>query len=390
MSPESSKEPPESARKLRSEVLRIRRRARATLLLEAFLAAVAADLLYYLAGIAVLFLTGRNNYFPPFVLVIFTVLALYALWKTRFLRFSRRLDREQRLKERLTAAESFRLSGRVPPEIVEAQARESLAAIDFPGIRKTFRPRLVAHLGVIALLTVIMGAVVWRFPGIFTPLDYWSRQGRQLVGAFRHKNSIEDVMANAKSQGGEERKPGPDDEPDEAGSEEETGDDGDEMPAEELPPAAEEAAEPAPEEGEEKVAEVENEPPSEPPPPEESRAVDPPPPQEGGQGQTAASSTGGTTGKAEAVAETTRPSPLAEKPYAGLAPEPFLFDREGTKGYLPPIPLFKLFAGSPMKETLIDPDAINIVPEAYEEKYRRHIIAYFEKLQSLRGDRHGP
>ena len=390
MSPEPEKQPPESARRLRSEVSRIRLRARAVLLLEAFLAAVAVDFLYDLAGFGVFLLTGKSNYFPPFLFVIFAVFALYALGKTRFLPFCRSLDRKHRLKERLASAEAFRLSGGIPDDVVEAQARESLAAIDLPGIRKTIRPRLAAHLGAIALLAVIMGTIVWQFPGFFEPMNFFTRHGRQIVTSYRHRTSIEEMMAEAERQGDGAGESRTGTEPDEAEEDEGTPEEGEKMAAGEPPPGAEETEESAPEEGEEKVAEAEREEsPPEPSLPEEKKAVDAPQP-EGEKGRAASSNTGGVPGKVPAVEETTRPSPLAEKPYAGLAPEPFKFDSERTKGYLPPIPLFKLFAGPPTMETLIDPDAINIVPEAYEEKYRRHIIAYFERLQSFRGDSHGP
>ena len=390
MSPEPPTQSPKSAGRLRTELQRIRLRARATLLVEAFFAAVIADFLYDLGGLGIFLLTGKSNYFPPFLFVVFAVFALYVLRKTRFLPFCRNLDREHRLKDRLAAAETFRLSGRVPDEVVEAQARETLAAIDFSGIRKTFRPRIAAHLAAITVLACITGAIAWQYPAVFTPMNFFTRQGRQIVTAFRHQSPIEDIMEEAGRQKGD-REIGADADADEAEVEALPEEENMGAPPEDPPPGTEVAEESAPEENEEMAAEAEKkEAPPETLPPREKKAPDSSA-ADGGRGKVAAPvTTGGVPGKVPAVEETTRPSPLTEKPYTGLAPEPFRPDGEKTRGYLPPIPFFKLFAENPTKETLIDPDAINIVPEAYEEKYRRHIIAYFEKLQSLRGDRHGP
>ena len=87
---------------------------------------------------------------------------------------------------------------------------------------------------------------------------------------------------------------------------------------------------------------------------------------------------------------TEKPSPLVDKPYQGLAPEPLGLTFREAEAYLPPIPLFRLLMKDAAKEGLVDPESIAIVPEAYQEKYRQHIVAYFEKLQSLREERDGP
>jgi hypothetical protein len=105
---------PKSAHRLRREVLKTSFRARLILLAQAFLAAVAADLLYDLLNVALFITTGRKMYFPPFFLVVLAVFSVYALRKTRILPFSRMLDANHRLKDRLASAYSYRRSGRVP------------------------------------------------------------------------------------------------------------------------------------------------------------------------------------------------------------------------------------------------------------------------------------
>lgn len=376
---------PESAKTLQRTVSGIRRKVRAQLLLKALLSAVAADLLYDVAGIGLVFATGYSIYFPPFFFIVLALFVLVALRRTRTRAFYRRLDREFRLKDRLAAAYEYRRSGSIPPAIVEAQARESLGSVDFSSLRRSLRLRPGYHLAAVALLGGTLALIVWRNPGLYTPGNYLYRQGSAILSRFEHPPvDAEQVFAPGDGQDDEHpRTPFPEEEGEE----------------EREPEAAaeEEAGEPEPEEAPAEKERAAPEPP-EPEPVEEGEEARHPVSDDSGAGRERAgegeapragpSNTGGTTSKSPSVEVTDRPSPLIEKPYTGLAPESARLDAEGAGGYLPPIPLFKLLGG-PSRGSFFDPETIYIVPEAYHARYREHIVAYFEKLQTFRGGRDG-
>ena len=374
----------EHGRILRDAVLRLRRRARAHLLAKALLAAVAADLLYDLAGIGVALLTGRSITFSPFIVVVFAVFVVFALRATSLRAFSRRLDGEHGLKSRLAAAEEFRRSGRVPAAIVEAQARETLRSVDFAAIRRSLRFSPAAHLGAIAFSGGLLGLILWGFPGLFQPQGFLLRQGGALVSRFSHPQVDAPLLrASGGGGGGDEAAPG-----EAKPKSEERG----------KPAAGEDRKQPEPPEREarekprEQVAgkKPERRPEQAKPPgdPREGpgKAKPPSPPQGPRKGGGAAGAAA--PEKLASVEVTRKPSPLAARPRPGLAPEGVRLDPRAGGAYLPPIPLFRLLAGS-RGGALVDPDTVQIVPGAYDARYRRHIIAYFEKLQALRGGTDG-
>jgi len=380
---------PESARSLRQKLCRVRRKARLVLLGEAFLAAVAADLLYDFLSLGLFLFTGVSIYFPPFFLVALSVLVLRLFLKTRLLPLSRALDRKHHLKERLTSAFFYDLSDRVSSPILEAQARETLEAVNFSSLHASyaFRPKYSA--AAIVLLVTALGGIMWKYPGLFTPANFVYRQGTRIVSSYQHGGPLDEQFAmfpgpplgedpeivsrneNDSSQVEDES----------AGTLEEAGQESDlkDIPAEEMA-AEKKEAEDSPKKSEDL-----------PPQPEPSDRKQDTPPQRGKESpRTASSDHGGTLLKSPSVETTDRSSPLADKPYRGLAPEPLGFAFREAAAYLPPIPLFQLIMKDAAQGALMDPESVTIVPEAYQEKYRQHIVAYFEKLQSLREEQNGP
>lgn len=380
---------PASARNLRRELGRVRRKARMVLLGEAFLAAIAADLLYDLLSLGLFLLTGINTYFPPFFLVVLSVLILSLLLKTRLLPFSRSLDRKHRLKERLTSAFFYQGSDSVPAPIREAQARETLEAVDFSSLRGSYAFRPIYSTAAIVFLVAALGGVMWKYPGLFKPANFVYRQGARVVSSYQHGGPAGDQLAMSSDPSSEESgaNPAPDEDDSNPAAEkapappDETG--GETDPGEETPERVvkeKKEMEDPPEKNEE--------PPRQPGPPDREQEI--PPPKEGKPPRPSSSNQGGVIMKSRSVETTEEPSPLADKPYWGLAPEPLGFTFREAEAYLPPIPLFRLLMKDAAQGALIDPESVTIVPEAYQERYRRHIVAYFEKLQSLREEQDGP
>jgi len=375
---------PESAGELQRKILQVRRKARIILLGRALLVAIAADLIYDLLSLGLFVLTGARTYFPPFFFVAWTVFSIYALRKTRLLTFSRSLDRQHRLKDRLTSALRYRTTGLVAAPMVAAQAKESLDAIDFQHLRQSFRFKPWYSLAVIALAMTTMVSIKARFPEHFDPRNIVFRQAARLTDLYRHPGSLPEELAMA-PQGTAAN--GPTDSP--AGdAEEKNTEEGVEHP-EKAPAATEDKDDAKPKKERAEVVE-DKKPPQKKAPPKKTAADRPAPGKKKRVTRTTASEEGGDITKTPAVEATRRPSPLAEKPYRGIAPEPLGFTPGEAQRYIPPIPLFKLLMGEMKSSGLVDPEAITIVPEAYQERYREHIIAYFEKLQSLREEHHGP
>jgi len=369
---------PESAEELQRKVLRVRRKARIILLGRALLAAIAADLAYDLLSLGLFILTGARTYFPPFFFVAWTVFSIYALRKTRLLTFNRSLDRQHRLKDRLTSALRYRTTGVVAAPMVAAQARESLEAIDFQHLRQAFRFKPWYSLAVIALAMTAMASIKARFPEHFDPRNIVFRQAARLTDLYRHPGSLPEELAMAPQGTAAD---GPTDSP--AG-------DAEEKNTEEGAEHPEKAAAKDKEAKKEATVVEAKKPPQDKAAPKKEAADTPVPQEKKRVTRTIASEQGGGITKTPAVEATRRASPLAEKPYRGIAPEPLGFTPGEAQRYIPPIPLFKLLMGEAKSSGLVDPEAITVVPEAYQERYRDHIIAYFEKLQSLREEHHGP
>lgn len=373
---------PESAEELQRKVLRVRRRARIILLGHGVLAAIAADLAYDLLSMGLFALTGVRTYFPPFFFVVWAVFSIYALRQTRLLTFSRSLDRDHCLKERLTSALRYRTTGAVATPMVAAQAKESLDAIDFQNLRQSLKFRPWHSLAVIALAMAIMVAVTARFPENFVPNNIVFRQGSHLTNLYRHPGPPLEELAMAPQGTAPDGKmdlPAGD-------AKKKNADEGAEPPEE--APADDEDNTSEEKKTTERVKDKKR--PGEMTPKKKPAADKPLPGEKKKVTRTEASDKGGNITKTPAVEATHQPSPLAEKPYRGLAPEPLGFTPGEARRYIPPIPLFRLLMGEAKSDGLIDPEAITIVPEAYQERYREHIIAYFEKLKSLREEHHGP
>ena len=177
---------PESAGELQRKILQVRRKARIILLGRALLVAIAADLIYDILSLGLFVLTGARTYFPLFFFVAWTVFSIYALRKTRLLTFNRSLDRQHRLKDRLTSALRYRTTGVVAAPMVAAQAKESLDAIDFQHLRQSFRFRPWYSLAVIALAMTTMASIKARFPEHFDPRNIVFRQAARLTDLYRH------------------------------------------------------------------------------------------------------------------------------------------------------------------------------------------------------------
>jgi len=375
---------PESAEELQRKVLLVRRRARIVLLGHAFLAAIAADLVYDLLSLAIFVLTGARTYFPPFFFVVFTVFSIYALRETRLLTFSRTLDHEHRLKDRLTSALCYRTMRIVDAPMVAAQAKESIDAIDFQRLRKSVKFKPWYSLAIIALAATTMVTLAARFPKYFIPKNIVYRQAARLVDIYRHPRSLPAELAMAPQEAATDGDLGlPAGDAGEKNAAEST------KPPEKEPAAADDKDDKDDEEAKNEAKKAKK-PPHDKAPPKKETAGTPVPREKKRVMRTIASERGGVITKAPAVEATHRASPLAEKPYRGIAPEPLGFTPGEAQRYIPPIPLFKLLMGEAKSSGLVDPEAITIVPEAYQERYRDHIISYFEKLQSLREEHHGP
>jgi hypothetical protein len=113
------------------------------------------------------------------------------------------------------------------------------------------------------------------------------------------------------------------------------------------------------------------------------------PPPGDGQGSRLGPNEGGSPGRAASLEETDGISPPTSRPESGLAAGAADLRVPGTGPSLPPLPFVRLLGGDPQAGALFDPETLNIVLEAYPQKYREHLESYLKALQTLREGRKG-
>ncbi len=381
---------PASVDALRLKLDSLRWKARLAMLATALLAALAVDEAYNAVGIGIVLLRGPSIYFPPLLLIVLAVLSAYVLRSTRPSAFSRRLDRDFALKDRLSSARLFRRPGAVPAEVAEAQARECLDRVDFAAMRRRFRFRPRLPLLAIAVFGGVILLAWWRHPGLFTPQSFLLRHGMSLYRVMRP-----DMRSPSRLSGyvpGEEEDGRRPESP--ASQDRRVGEKAPDKKEEAKKPAAKEDEKPAPsarqKEPEEKDKEKERDKEKRGRQEEKEREARRPkgdlpsarrPLTLYGRGRPS-----GMNVSQETTAGTSSP---VERPDESQAPLFTGVPRQPGQPYLPPIPLLKLKDKRP-GEAFVDPDTVYIQPESYREKYRRHITAYFEKLTKLKEEAHGP
>lgn len=375
---------------LARSVRRVRGRARAVLLGTAAIAALAADVWYEIAANGIALLLNVEIYFTLFFLVAFAVLAGGVLLRTRLEPFSRALDARFALKERLGAAAAYRASRSIPAVIVEAQARESSAAIDFAALRRSFRFRPYGALLALSLGVALTAWLVWRYPEQVQPRNLVFHGGSLMKAAGRGHGA----RPADGDRGGREktaaRREGP---TDRQGA-----------PAK-VPPSLpggkgkdRQGPQPAdPGRKPENGATAAKEP--EPAPGRNTRNAVGPAPGKGtttspgrSDGQAAAArDTTGTPTRSRSFEDTRGVSAVTAIPEGGPgAPQSDLRARDqGQPPALPPLPFFRLLSGKQRAEALLDPGTITIILEAYPAKYRSHLEAFLKALQSRREQKSG-
>jgi hypothetical protein len=367
-------------------VLRLSRRALLSRLASGLLAAAALDLGYDLAALLVLRLTGRSLYFPvlfPLALLVFSALAVR---RARPARLCRELDEAFGLKERLGAADRYRRDRSIAPEVVAAQAAETLARVDPQRLARhlAFRPRVAGPLLLLvaaAWVGVRLVSPEWFLP----PRSVLYRGGGALVSRiWRHPA----VPAPTGGAGGKRARP---------------------LVAS-LPPEQREAANPSTQAlpgtpspalvptgtAPRAAGQAATAPPSTPLPARAAPPAAPPPdpaaragaPGKAGKGQPdprQGSRAGGLPQKSTSIEVGTAVAPLGVRPDSGLVPP--MADLKGGAGSAP-LPLFRVL-GQGAADGLFDPDTLYVQPETFSPRYRDHLIRYFEKLQQLGERSHG-
>lgn len=365
-----------AARELARSVRNVRTRARAMLFGSAAIAALAADVWYEIAGNALALFLRVDIYFPLFFLVAFAVLASGVFLKTQFEAFSRDLDTRFSLKERLGAAATYRTSRTIPAAVIEAQAREAAAAIDFAALRRSFRFRPYRALLALGLGTIVLGWLAWRYPDRFEPRNLMFRHGGTLMTLADLRQGGGTEKPGSRLQGAPERPAAPPRKPmtltastgnTQDGTQESNPDQqhGKAVPAGKKPepPPAQQAPDPGR--------------------PAPGKSASPPPAQSNSQ-TSAYRDTNWSREQSRAYEETRRVSPATAKPAGGpSAPLPDL--RAAVRGQpLPPLPFFRLLSGKQPADALLDPGTVTIILEAYPGKYRSHLEAFLKALQSRR------
>ncbi|MHB8834971.1 MAG: hypothetical protein ACYC9Y_04605 [Candidatus Methylomirabilia bacterium] len=363
---------------LRREVGRVRRRARIVLLAGAVVAALAADVWYEIFTFGIWWYSRVNVYFPLFFFVALAVFAVGVARRTATLPLSTALDEKFSLKARLAAASRFERLSRVPEDLREAQARETLRAVDFSRLRSSYRLR---PWGAIAWLIVgsgIAGLLMHRFPAVFNPNNLVFRQGRVV---FMTVKSISNKAANGGAgAGGDPPRQFPAGHPQVALVLKDS-------PDREAPPGAQPSGstgeKPPPGGGNRSGDETEpgGKPPTHPEPSPDRKSPDA---DRSGAGKEArpGSADGSTRSRPVSLEETDGISPPTARPESGMAGP--AMDLRGPDGgpSLPPLPFVRLLGGA-QPGALFDPETLNIVLEAYPPKYREHLESYLKILQSL-------
>lgn len=366
------------SRQLRREVARVRRRARAVWLAGAAVAALAADAWYEVVSFWAFRLLQFRIWFPLFSLVAFAVFAAAVVRRTGTLRLAALLDARFALKERLVSASRFERLPRVPADLREAQARETLRAVDFGRLRASFRFRPWGALAFLAAGAGLFGWHIHRFPESFNPSSVVFRQGRVVFMA---------VKSIGRSSAGEDTGPpggAPQQLPDSHPQVALVPEDG--VPKQETP-AAQTGGTPdgqPPPGGEQGSAEApgdQKRPPGHPETPPEGR----------GEGKVTklGADEGGAFGRQASLEETDGISPPTARPESGLAAGAADLRGPNAGPSLPPLPFVRLLGTGAQSGVLFDPETLNIVLEAYPAKYREHLESYLKALQSLKEDRHG-
>ena len=374
------------SRELRREVARVRRRARAVLLAGAVVAALAADLWYEILTFWIFRYFRVSIWFPLFSLVAFAVFAAAVVRRTRTFRLSAMLDGRFALKERLSSAFRFGSIPGMPADLREAQAHETLRAVDFGRLRASFRFR---PWGALALLVAGIGIASWhvyRYPESFNPSSIAFRQARVVFVAVKSLGGGRDGAgtrgAGDASQQGDSGHPRVALVPEEGSS------------GKEPPPGAQSGrtTDEQPPPGKEKNSGDAPEPPQKPPEhPESSPDRKPPSPDRRGEGKSArlGPDEGGSFGRPVSLEETDGISPPTARPESGLAAGAANLRGPGAGPALPPLPFVRLLGAGKPAGVLFDPESLNIVLEAYPSKYREHLETYLKALQALREERHG-
>lgn len=365
----------------RGDLGRVCRRARAVALGGAVIAALAADVWYEVGSFWAFRLFKVWIWNPPFFFVALVVFAAQAVRRTGTLALSRSLDAEFALKERLVSAFRFAQLAGLPADIREAQARETLRAVDFRRLRASFRFRPWGQLVLLAAGCGVTAVLMYRYPGVFNPRSVAFRQSRVVFQVVKD-------LATGPREGAES--PG-------AGDGQQGGGD---HPLVALVPESKSPKQGAPTESpsgggtDEKSPPGRNEP-SPPAPSEESSTRHPgnkpgeKPPPGAGPGSHPGPDEGGALGRSASLEETEGISPPTPRPESGLATAVADLRVPGSGPALPPLPFVRLFGGGTQAGTLLDPESLNIVLESYPPKYREQLASYFKALQDLRASRKG-
>jgi hypothetical protein len=360
---------------------RVRRRARAVQLAGAVVAALAADVWYEACSFWLFRLFKFRIWNPLFFFVALAVFSAFVVQRTRTFALNGLLDARFALKQRLVSAFRFARLARVPAELREAQARETLRAVDFGRLRASFRFRPWGPLAFLAVGSAIVAALMYRYPESFNPRNLAFRQGRVVFMAVKNIGTGGGDGAGAPGAGdgqqgdgtghpivalvsegkSPKQKPAADAQP---------GGTADEKP----PPGGEQS--PTPESGEGTS-------------PHPEKGSDGKPPPGDGQGSRPGPNEGGALGRAASLEETDGISPPTSRPESGLAAGAADLRGPGTGPSLPPLPFVRLLGGDPQAGALFDPETLNIVLEAYPPKYREHLESYLKALQTLMEGRKG-
>jgi hypothetical protein len=372
---------------------RLRQRARLGGLLRALLLAVAADMGYDIAGIGLFRVTGKSIYYPPFFVVILVILTLRALAETTMPVFARRIDHRHHLKDRLASHLTFRRDPSVAPDLAEAQAAETLSHVDLPAISRGLRVRPWAHLAAIAVFTVALWFLLWRYPYV-EPQNFAFRHGARMAGLVREllpsgHPPVGDQTAD--SRGSDATSPDG-----EAGSEE-SGADGEAK--KKAPPL--EGMSPPPDQAADATAEPTPGPPPEDPGRNQEDTREPGDPsgadrkmrtaEQAPPGNQYGSSFNAESRMRILSRETTRRAAgLTTAPPRPLIPPPGISGTGGGRSFrLPSLPRLSLADRLPDRDILLDPDTIYVSPEGYAGKYHDLIMDYYRELLALKGEDHG-
>lgn len=367
------------SRELHREVARVRRRARAVWLAGAVVAALAADAWYEVVSFWAFRLLQVHIWFPLFSLVAFAVFAAAVARRTGPLRLAALLDVRFALKERLVSAIRFERLPRVPADLREAQARETLRAVDFGRLRASFRFRPWGALAFLAAGAGLFGWHIHRYPELFNPSSVVFRQGRVVFLAVKSIGSGGSSGDAGSPEDASQQLP--DSHPQVALVPE------DGVPKQETPPPAETGGTPEgqpPPGGEKGSPEApgdQKRPPGHPETPPEGR----------GEGKVTrlGADEGGAFGRQASLEETDAISPPTARPESGLAAGAADLRGPNAGPSLPPLPFVRLLGAGAQPAVLFDPETLNIVLEAYPPKYREHLETYLKALQTLTEDRNG-